>query len=760
MIPVYNGANFLSQAIDSALAQTYKNIEVIVVNDGSKDEGATESIALSYGNKIKYASKENGGTSTALNLGLELMKGEYFCWLSHDDLYRPKFIEIVVDTLRQLENKTTIIQTDLDCIDLNGQISTTDTNFASDYVYYPPRINSKLFPIFSMRMHGCQFILHKSVFTSVGNFDEKLLVAHDYDFFARAFKEFPRKLVSQVLGSSRDSEKRQGRSKYSLGGIEYSRVFIKLLDGLTEDEILQMYPSKLDFYHNLLITFTNNGYDDAKDDISKRLFKNVHINYSDLLGHNFNGHDLSHKFREMGIDANQIVWEKKSEKSWVYELRNYRNNSDIFEQLQQLEIEFERKSFFSPFMDDIFHHPYFLDSQIVHLHILNHPAFNINLLPIMSRLKPIVWTLHDPWTLTGHCIHPNACKNWQKGCGNCPDLDAPYKILHDNTSLIFETKKLLIQNSNINFIVSSNWMLDKVKKSPIYEGKNVIKIPFGIDQSVFFPGEDTVIRKFHNISDTDVILFARTQDFFKGTRLVEESANFVSNHKNVTLITVGEKDLLKNLSPKVRLLELGWVLDSNEIANLFRACDLFLCPSESDSFGMMAAEAMSCGKVVVCLDTPFSAVPETINSPHCGMASSENLYAKTVLSLLENHVDRRKREDESFKFAQAEYNYDVYINRVLNFYKDTVKQFSIDSNFKFLLSQLKSKSITYRSRPIIFNETVPSKILVRFVNSIYNFGFMKTILKILKKTWAIYSRIGLIPFLKKISSILFNFKTM
>ena len=75
VIPVYNGADFLRECIDSALAQTYENIEIIVINDGSCDNGKTEEIALSYGDKIRYIYKENGGVSTALNLGIENMTG-------------------------------------------------------------------------------------------------------------------------------------------------------------------------------------------------------------------------------------------------------------------------------------------------------------------------------------------------------------------------------------------------------------------------------------------------------------------------------------------------------------------------------------------------------------------------------------------------------------------------------------------------------------------------------------------------------------
>ena len=93
IIPVYNGSNFLAQAINAALAQTYPNCEILVINDGSQDHGASEKIALSYGNKIKYYLKENGGVSSALNFAFKKMTGEWFSWLSHDDLYYPQKIE-------------------------------------------------------------------------------------------------------------------------------------------------------------------------------------------------------------------------------------------------------------------------------------------------------------------------------------------------------------------------------------------------------------------------------------------------------------------------------------------------------------------------------------------------------------------------------------------------------------------------------------------------------------------------------------------
>jgi glycosyltransferase involved in cell wall biosynthesis len=105
VIPVYKAEPYLRDCVDSVLAQTYPNLEILVINDGSRDEGASEKIALSYGDRITYFHKENGGVSTALNFALEKMHGEWFSWLSHDDLYYPEKIEKQVAFINELLRK-------------------------------------------------------------------------------------------------------------------------------------------------------------------------------------------------------------------------------------------------------------------------------------------------------------------------------------------------------------------------------------------------------------------------------------------------------------------------------------------------------------------------------------------------------------------------------------------------------------------------------------------------------------------------------
>lgn len=177
IIPVYNGQKYLREAIDSALSQTYKNIEVIVVNDGSRDEGASERIALSYGKKIRYFHKKNGWVASALNLGIKNMTGEYFSWLSHDDVYYPEKIESQIKFLAKKQDKKLVVFSDFDLIDEHSKV------YANIAVKDFPSSKFKLELIQSSPISGCSLLIHKSLFDQVGLFDEKNRTAQDYDMW-------------------------------------------------------------------------------------------------------------------------------------------------------------------------------------------------------------------------------------------------------------------------------------------------------------------------------------------------------------------------------------------------------------------------------------------------------------------------------------------------------------------------------------------------------------------------------------------------
>lgn len=188
IIPVYNGSNYVREAIDSAIAQTYKNIEIIVVNDGSKDNGATEEICLSYGDKIRYICKENGGVSSALNVGIREMKGQFFSWLSHDDKYEPDKIEKQINCLNQNGNRTHVLLCECKQIDSDGneiKNSLKKDYFPSCGVYSAEKVLENLFRY--KTFFGCAFLIRKDVFDKCGLFDERLRYSQDFLMWSKIF---------------------------------------------------------------------------------------------------------------------------------------------------------------------------------------------------------------------------------------------------------------------------------------------------------------------------------------------------------------------------------------------------------------------------------------------------------------------------------------------------------------------------------------------------------------------------------------------
>jgi len=103
VMPVYNGEKFLAQALNSLITQTFNDIEIIVVDDGSTDNTKKIVDHFSFFRNLRYYKKENGGTGSALNYGHERALGKYCTWCSDDNVYFPHFILTLVDAMKTLE---------------------------------------------------------------------------------------------------------------------------------------------------------------------------------------------------------------------------------------------------------------------------------------------------------------------------------------------------------------------------------------------------------------------------------------------------------------------------------------------------------------------------------------------------------------------------------------------------------------------------------------------------------------------------------
>ena len=275
VIPVYNGANYVAEAIESALKQSYKNIEIIVVNDGSTDN--TEKIVKKYGDKIRYFYKENGGVASALNLGIKNMKGEYFSWLSHDDIYYTNKIEIQIEALRTLIDRETIIYSNYKTINKNGQIL---HSVIMDKYHEKRKLNNGLYAVLNGCLNGCTLLIPKTIFTRVGYFDESKKYTQDYYLWNNFFSIGINLLhISKSLVKTRIHEK-QGSRDINNANIECDSLWIYLLSSLSDNQYKEIFGSEVRLLKNILPNIKNLKYTKATEYIENRLNK---LNYGSNL---------------------------------------------------------------------------------------------------------------------------------------------------------------------------------------------------------------------------------------------------------------------------------------------------------------------------------------------------------------------------------------------------------------------------------------------------------------------------------------------
>ncbi|USL45765.1 glycosyltransferase [Priestia megaterium] len=204
VMPFYN-CPYIDQAIQSVLNQTYTNIEILVVSDGSTDylEKVTPFL-----DRIRFIEKENGGTASALNMGIQNATGDYISWLSSDDIFYPEKTEIQLKTM--LQKNSFISYTNYVAINEKNEFITPPVG-----EYFPNRLDFLKTMKERNIICGCTILIHRKIFSEIGLFDTTLPYTHDYDLWLRILQKYSFDYLPSPLVQYR-VHPNMGTKKYAL----------------------------------------------------------------------------------------------------------------------------------------------------------------------------------------------------------------------------------------------------------------------------------------------------------------------------------------------------------------------------------------------------------------------------------------------------------------------------------------------------------------------------------------------------------------
>lgn len=235
-IPVRNGANYLGEAIESALRQRHPETEILVVDDGSDDDGLTVAVANAFGTRVRTLSQPHGGVAVALNTALAHASGRLFSWLSHDDLFEPEKTDLQLRVLEAVGRDDICLFSDLSWIDAKGRI-TGEQRLDHARLASRPRL-----AFYDGLINGCTILTSRELLLRIGGFDRRYPHTQDYRMWWRLTREatfvhVPHCLVRSRLHPGQGSHRSDALS-------ENSAFWIDVLDGTSELEAALVHGSR------------------------------------------------------------------------------------------------------------------------------------------------------------------------------------------------------------------------------------------------------------------------------------------------------------------------------------------------------------------------------------------------------------------------------------------------------------------------------------------------------------------------------------
>lgn len=288
--------------------------------------------------------------------------------------------------------------------------------------------------------------------------------------------------------------------------------------------------------------------------------------------------------------------------------------------------------------------------DIIHLHNIHGYYVNIEMLfsYIKSCGKPVVWTLHDCWSFTGHCAHYDnvGCTKWHDGCFDCQQKrQYPASFFKDASKENYKKKKdLFLSAPDLTLVTPSHWLSEQVKQSFLKE-RTVKVIPNGIDLDVFHPCKSDLRLKYGLKNKKIVLSVSNVWDELKGLDTMIKLANSLPEEYKVVLIGLtGEQ--ATHIPPNIICIE--HTESQQELAKWYSAADVFVNASVQETMGLTSVEAAACGAPIVVPDA--TALPE-VASALGGAVVKPNDMDSLISAVKYLSNESRKDEHAADKFS-------------------------------------------------------------------------------------------------------------
>lgn len=253
--------------------------------------------------------------------------------------------------------------------------------------------------------------------------------------------------------------------------------------------------------------------------------------------------------------------------------------------------------------------------DIIHLHNIHGYYLNIELLfdYLKAKAIPVVWTLHDCWSFTGHCTYFSyiGCEKWKTECNKCPQIhDYPGSLFVDQSKPNFKNKKKIFTSyKNITLVPVSKWLGDLTANS-FFNGSSIQVINNGIDLRIFKPESASDLKTRMDIAQKFVILgVAHIWTERKGLADFLKLSTNLKEDEIIILIGL-TKDIIAKLP--FNIIGLEKTESVAELAGLYSIANVFVNPTHEDNFPTTNLEALACGTPVITYKTGGS--PEAVDN--------------------------------------------------------------------------------------------------------------------------------------------------